>query len=280
MKPERSPKNTVAIWSDAALETTEFLHADYRQMRFAPHVHAGFAIGVIESGGQWFRPAKRDAVVMPEGTLCVINPWTLHDGHGADQRGWRYRMFYPSETVVARALADCADGGLAVVGHFEEHVIHDAVLYRKFVLLHEASRVHQPLLERQSLQLLFLKQLFTRHARGVVPAEPVACSTAAARVREYLHAHWCDKISTEDLARLAGVSETHVIRSFTRWVGMPPHAYLLGVKVEKAKALLLRGTPLSEVALSAGFADQSHFTRHFKRTTGHTPGQYACAARG
>jgi len=279
MAPERSPKNTVAIWSDAALETTEFLHADYRQMRFAPHVHAGFAIGVIESGGQWFRSAKRDAVVMPEGTLRVINPWTLHDGRSADQRGWRYRMFYPSEAVVARALADCVDGELAAAGHFEGHVIHDAALYREFVLLHESSRTSQPLLERQSRQLLFLKQLFTRHARGVVPAEPAACSTAAARVREYLHAHWRDKISTEDLARLAGVSETHVIRSFTQWVGMPPHAYLLGVKVEKAKALILRGTSLSEVAMSAGFSDQSHFTRHFKRTTGQTPGQYACAAR-
>jgi AraC-like DNA-binding protein len=188
-------------------------------------------------------------------------------------------MFYPYDAVVARALADCVDGGPAAVGHFEGHVIHDALLYREFVLLHEASSADQPLLERQSRQLLFLKQLFTRHARGVVPAEPVDCSTAAARVREYLHAHWRDKISTEDLTRLAGVSETHVIRSFTQWVGMPPPAYLLGVKVEKAKALILRGTSLSEVALSAGFADQSHFTRHFKRTTGQTPGHYACAAR-
>jgi len=280
MTPERAPTNTVAIWSDAALEATEFLHADYRQMAFAPHVHAGFAIGVIESGGQWFRPARRDAMVMPEGTLCVINPWTLHDGHGADPRGWRYRMFYPSEAMVARALADSEDGSPGTPGHFEGHVIRDAALYREFVLLHESSRTSRPLLERQSRQLLFLKQLFTRHARGLVHVEPVACSTAAARVREYLHAHWRDKISIDELARLAGVSETHVIRSFTQRVGMPPHAYLLGVKVEKAKALLLRGTSLSEVALGAGFSDQSHFTRHFKRTTGHTPGQYACAARG
>lgn len=56
---------------------------------------------------------------------------------------------------------------------------------------------------------------------------------------------------------------------------MPPHAYQINVRLDRAKDLLLRGWPISEVAREAGFYDQSHFTRYFKRLVGVTPGSYA-----
>ena len=55
---------------------------------------------------------------------------------------------------------------------------------------------------------------------------------------------------------------------------MPPHAFQTQVRVARAKALLLRGWPISQAAAHTGFADQSHLTRHFKRLVGVTPGQY------
>jgi AraC-like DNA-binding protein len=56
---------------------------------------------------------------------------------------------------------------------------------------------------------------------------------------------------------------------------MPPHAYLVQIRLLRAKALLRRGRPIAHVASATGFADQSHFTRHFKRLMGVTPAKYA-----
>jgi AraC-like DNA-binding protein len=57
-------------------------------------------------------------------------------------------------------------------------------------------------------------------------------------------------------------------------MGMPPHAFQTQLRITRAKEMLRRGWPISRVALEAGFADQSHLTRHFKRLLQVTPGQY------
>jgi hypothetical protein len=66
-----------------------------------------------------------------------------------------------------------------------------------------------------------------------------------------------------------------MVRTFTRQIGLPPHAYLNQVRVNRAKQLLANGEPIALVAYETGFADQSHLTRHFKRLFGLTPGQYS-----
>jgi AraC-like DNA-binding protein len=85
------------------------------------------------------------------------------------------------------------------------------------------------------------------------------------------------KVTLGELATLAGLSPFHFLRSFRRATGLPPHAYLIQVRVRKARSLLLRGSSAGEAALTAGFADQSHLNRHFKRFTGVTPCVYATA---
>jgi AraC-like DNA-binding protein len=94
-------------------------------------------------------------------------------------------------------------------------------------------------------------------------------------VRDYLHANAESQVSIADLAQAAAVSGTQVIRAFSAETGMPPHSYLVSLRVERAKALLRSGIGLAEAALDAGFSDQSQFTRHFKRLTGATPGRFA-----
>jgi AraC-like DNA-binding protein len=97
-------------------------------------------------------------------------------------------------------------------------------------------------------------------------------------IRDYLHAMVQSQVAIADLAQAAGVSGTQVIRAFSAATGMPPHSYLVSLRVERAKALLRVGTGLAETALEVGFSDQSQFTRHFKRLTGVTPGRFAAEA--
>ena len=78
-----------------------------------------------------------------------------------------------------------------------------------------------------------------------------------------------------DIARACGLSVSHFSRAFRRSTGSSPHAWLLQMRVEAAKAMLRRrDASLSMIALGCGFADQSHFTRVFTRRVGLSPGAW------
>ena len=98
-----------------------------------------------------------------------------------------------------------------------------------------------------------------------------------AYVDEYLDAD----LSLEELAGLAHLSPFHFARLFKNSTGLPPHQYVIARRVARAMELLRRRDILllAEVAVEAGFADQSHFTRHFKRLVGVTPRLFQASAR-
>jgi len=99
---------------------------------------------------------------------------------------------------------------------------------------------------------------------------------AAARMRECLNAEGLN-IDLETLAKQAGLSRFQALRVFKQRYGLPPHAYQLCLRMSHARQLLREGAAAADVAVRCGFADQSHFTRHFKRLNGATPMQYARA---
>lgn len=83
-----------------------------------------------------------------------------------------------------------------------------------------------------------------------------------------------------DLAALAGVHPSHLLRTFRRHHGTTIASYARQRRIERARAELATTTrPLSMIALDAGFADQSHFTKVFKQAFGETPGQYVRSLR-
>lgn len=92
------------------------------------------------------------------------------------------------------------------------------------------------------------------------------------RVCEFIESHLDEKISLDVLASVAGLSAFHFARAFRQSVGVPPHGYLLQRRLERVKQMLRDSKlPLSEIALAAGFSDQSHLARHFRRVTGISP---------
>jgi AraC family transcriptional regulator len=100
-------------------------------------------------------------------------------------------------------------------------------------------------------------------------------------VTEYIEEHLDGGPTLEQIAAVARLSPYHFARQFKAATGLPPHQYVIARRVERAKQLLQAGTDLSlaEVALHAGFSDQSQFSSHFKRLVGVTPGRFRTPAR-
>lgn len=108
--------------------------------------------------------------------------------------------------------------------------------------------------------------------KEVPPPKGGLSAKSARRVREYLREHFTEKIQVAELAAVAGVSPNHFILSFARTFGMPPHRYLINLRLDMAEQLLVEGgIAIAEIALMTGFSDQSHLSTTMKRYRGRTP---------
>lgn len=94
------------------------------------------------------------------------------------------------------------------------------------------------------------------------------------KVVAYVRSNLTEAITLLDLERVTGCSTFQIIRAFRREAGVTPHAYIMSLRVHHATKLLRSGRQIIHVAADTGFADQSHFTKHFKRVHGQTPGAY------
>jgi AraC family transcriptional regulator len=127
----------------------------------------------------------------------------------------------------------------------------------------------------QALSLALAQRLLARYARragGFQRRRDAFTPARMVRIRDYVQANLGRDTSLLELAKVAGLSPHYFLHLFKQAFGVTPHRYLLAQRVEAAKRLLSDGAlSLSEIALSLGFADQSHFTATFRRIAGTTP---------
>ena len=99
------------------------------------------------------------------------------------------------------------------------------------------------------------------------------------RAKWYIDAHLAENISLADVAGECALSVAQFARAFKRSTGVPPHQYLTLRRIARARQLLLNAElPLADVAILCGFADQSHFTKVFRRHVGVSPGSFRAAS--
>jgi transcriptional regulator GlxA family with amidase domain len=111
-------------------------------------------------------------------------------------------------------------------------------------------------------------------ARGGLPPR------AFRRVREYILAHLADDVSNIVLAGFVGLSPSHFSRAFKQSAGVSPHRFVLQHRIERVKQLLAETElPLAQIAVTAGFGDQSHCSRWFRELVGITPSRFRWMAR-
>ncbi len=106
------------------------------------------------------------------------------------------------------------------------------------------------------------------------------CPQWLAQVKEHMDKQYRDRLSLADMAAIAGVHPVYLARAFRSHYGRSINKYLLGLRLEFARELLgACEMSLSEIATEAGFCDQAHFSKNFKRFYGVSPGEYRKAVQ-
>ncbi|MGK9264353.1 AraC family transcriptional regulator [Sinorhizobium meliloti] len=159
------------------------------------------------------------------------------------------------------------------------HTIDNTALQLATMIKAELSRPdHANELYLDSLITLLGVHVLRRYSSAAKPLKPVdgGLSTIAAnKIREYLHEHFRRKLTISELAKVCGLSPGHFSQAFARTFGIPPHRYVLELRLEFAEKLLA-GTdmPVAEIAYLSGFSSQSHLTNMMKTHRDKTPRQF------
>ena len=138
-------------------------------------------------------------------------------------------------------------------------------LYREFRGMDEVSAL---VIEGLALEMVAAAARSVKTSRGVPPPW-------LGRAREMLHENFAEGLTVADIAAAVGIHPTHLAREFHRYYRRTVGEYVRQRRVEFAcRQISASDDPLSEIAMAAGFFDQSHFTRTFKLLTGMTPAAY------
>ena len=260
----RHPK--ARVWRPFPREVADIVGVEDHGGDLELRMHPWFAISLVRSPAVVTVESRRD-VVAHRNSVVLIPPFQLYGLRALGE---------PGEGAVTLLLrgTDLEGRGFPT----QAALATDPALGEQMAGL--VSRLLPPLasVEHAATTRSVLEQLVARssplgadRARRVSPLDSV---------RTYLKTNMNELVPTEDVARMSGLSEGQVIRTFHYEFGLPPHAYHLRVRLAAACELLTRGVTIARVANECGFADQSHLSRRFKSVYGVTPATWAAGSAG
>ena len=251
----------------------ERIEARFAEKAFSPHRHDSYAIGVTLAGVQSFRYRGEQRHCLP-GQCLILHPDELHDGEPGTEDGFRYRIVYIDPALVQQAL----DGSPLPF-------VADPVLRTPGIgaaLLADALDMEDTVDELRRVDIGTALARLLRAASGAASGADRTGTglldlPALLRVREQIATDPAGRHSAAALESLSGLDRWTLARQFRAAFGTSPSRFRTMRQLDRARRLMIGGTPLAEAALEAGFADQSHLSRQFKRAYGMTPARWRTA---
>jgi len=262
------PETSVRAWQPPVAGVVEVLHARFTDHAYPSHTHDTWTLLIVDTGVVRYGLDRHEHGAA-RSLVTLLPPHVPHDGRSVAPSGFRKRVVYlePDALDLDRIGAAVDHPG------WVDEPLRDG-LHR----LHDALRHPGDAFEAES-RLAVVTDRLRRHlsAAEVEPPE-VRDRSVARRLRDLLDDRLTEGVTLEDAATHLGVTPSHLIRAFGAEYGIPPHQYLVGRRLDRARRMLLAGLPPAQTATEVGFYDQAHLTRQFRRFLGTTPAAYARSA--
>jgi AraC-like DNA-binding protein len=247
----------------------ERLEARFVGQAFSPHRHDTYAIGITLSGVQTFRyrGARRYCLA---GQGHVLHPDEMHDGSAGTAEGFGYKIVYIDPSLVQQAL------GAKPLPFVSDPIVEKSVV--RDALPPALWRLEEPIDDLAHIEIVTaVADLLRRASRTDLKKQSPLRLASLLRVRDLIVADPTSRPSIGTLEGLSGLDRWALARQFRAAFGTCPSNFRTMRQLDRARRMIRGGLPLAEAALEAGFADQSHMSRMFKRAYGLTPAKWAAA---
>ncbi len=263
-----SVDSTLLFEKSRLLPGIELRRAQSSTACYATHSHDEYSFGVIDRGVATYYNQKSKYCI-GTGDTVTINPADAHSCN-ALEGDWSYRMLFVDPLWIKRLQQDLECDQEADYLPFRTSYDNNPHCFADFDQLFNCLLSSDNQLQAESLLLEYLgASLAVKQSSSVKPD-----SVSVRRVQELIQDQLGENLTLDEFSEQAGISRFHLIRSFKQVYGQAPHAFQLDARIKKAKLLLQEGYSLVEISGALGFADQSHFQRHFKQRMAITPKQY------
>jgi AraC-like DNA-binding protein len=265
--PSTEPREWVRAWKPAVPGISEVFHARFVRHAYPRHTHDDWTVFIVDDGAVRYDLDKR-ARGVGTAVVTVLPPHVVHDGRPASDAGFHERVLYVDTDVLGPHLIGRAA---------DEPDIRDRSLLLSVHRLHGALDRPDGRLEAEELMGLVGERIRSHLKDRSDPPPPLPDTVVATALRDLLDARLAQNVTLAEAATTIGVSTPALVRAFTRAFGIAPHQYVVGRRIEIARKRLLEGEPAALTAVEAGFHDQAHLTRHFRRHVGATPARFAAS---
>jgi AraC-like DNA-binding protein len=232
---------------------------------FSPHRHDTYTVALTMAGVQTFNYRREMRHSLP-GQVLILHPDELHDGHCHDEAGFSYRAAYVPPTHIQSVL-----GGAELPFVANGVSTAPALIAAACNMVIDSAGDADPGAYEDALYDLAHAM---NNTAGRAAAVRIANGTAVMRAREFLATAVVVGARLDQLEQVTDCDRWQLSRDFRTLLGTSPYRYLQYRRVDLAKRLLREGATLADAAHGAGFADQSHFGRTFRKAVGLTPKQW------
>ncbi|MEA5456534.1 AraC family transcriptional regulator [Sinomonas sp. JGH33] len=255
--------DSVRVWHPTVPFVREVLHATFEHHVYPAHTHDAWAVLMVDDGAVAYDLDRTGHFAVPD-SVTLLPPHVPHNGRSAvGGETYRKRVIYLDEGWLPARLADATVARPTLQGNAAAATVAG---------IHAALRSPGEMMAAE-YGILSLQEIVQGHL-GTASSPPRDVPLAR-RLRQMLDDRLDESFTITEAARILGTHPSHLVRAFSQAYGIAPHRYVIGRRVDLARRLLLAGRAPAEAAAEAGFHDQAHLTRHFRRVLGTTPGTFA-----
>ncbi|MBB2943634.1 AraC-like DNA-binding protein [Actinoplanes lutulentus] len=255
------PGPQIDAWRPPLDGVVEVLHARFGEHGYPMHAHDAWTVLLVDDGAVRYDLDRHERGAYGD-LVTLLPPKVPHNGTAAGPRGFRKRVLYLEPHLLPQRLI-----GASV----DTPAITDRTLHRLVSSVHRVLRTQEEA-AAEALLAVALERLRTHLGDPAAPSAPTR--DAAHGLRDLLEEHIVEGLPLSAASAQLHFDPAHLVRSFRREFGMSPHQYLISRRVDLARRMIVAGHPLRAAATDAGFYDQPHLTRHFKRILGVPPSHF------
>lgn len=269
--PDQNRENDIKTkhWFREAYPGIRVYKSTYHHFQFPRHFHNYYTIQIVDEGVNRGFTDHHHYQLGPD-SILIINPGEVHAGSSVHGDKLSFSVITIEEPALrALFIANRLHSSGDFV--FNNQPINDVKLATKIRSFIELFRNKTSEL---SLHINLIECLIILSGYIVVGHSEDRQSPSLSyldKAKDYIRANYNREISLAEIAAQCGVSEFHLVRQFREKFSLTPFEYLRNYRVECARPLLTKSESITQVALSVGFYDHSHFLKNFKRITGMLP---------